>query len=353
MASPYIIQMKNVLKHYGNHVAVSDISLDIHQGEFLSILGPSGCGKTTTLRMIAGFEYPTEGSIILDGEDSSQVPPYERPVNTVFQNYALFPHMTIYNNIAFGLKRKKMAKELIHQEVKKILEIMGLEEHQDKYPNQLSGGQQQRVALARALVNKPKVLLLDEPLGALDLKLRKKMQFELKKLHKQVGITFIFVTHDQEEALVMSDRIVVMKEGNIEQVGTPEEVYQDPATSYVAEFIGDANILQTEQKANDTVQVLGYDFPIEDSGTKHYFVIRPEHIVISLDQADSYKHNDMLNATAIVKDITYAGAKQIIQVECFEQNLTIHRPSHASVKDVSVGQRAIIMWNKEHQKILT
>src|SRR5690606_28133070 len=216
-------------------------------------LGPSGCGKTTTLRMIAGFESVSKGTILLDGKESNHVPPHRRPVNTVFQNYALFPHLTIYDNIAFGLKRKGFSKKEIDKEVQAMLEMMGLEEHRDKYPAQLSGGQQQRVALARALVNKPKVLLLDEPLAALDLKLRKKMQFELKKLHQQVGITFIFVTHDQEEALVLSDRIVVMREGKIEQVGTSEEIYKDPLTSYVAQFIGDANILSTKKNNNGTV----------------------------------------------------------------------------------------------------
>lgn len=350
MTTPSIIQLKDITKNYGNHAAVNHVSLDIHQGEFLSILGPSGCGKTTTLRMIAGFEYPSEGTIILDGKDSSNVPPYLRPVNTVFQNYALFPHMNIFNNIAFGLKRKKLAKEEIQREVDLILETMGLKEHQAKYPNQLSGGQQQRVALARALVNKPKVLLLDEPLGALDLKLRKKMQFELKRLHKQVGITFIFVTHDQEEALVMSDRIVVMKEGQIEQVGTPEEIYKHPVTSYVAEFIGDANVLQTEKTTNNTVHVLGYDFPVENTSHDHYFVIRPEHIQICTDRQVP-SQGDIFKASAIIKDVTYAGSKQIVQVECFDQPVTIHS-SQDQLQDVYLGQEATIIWKKEDHKIL-
>lgn len=350
MTSPYIIQLQDVTKQYGNHTAVNHVSLDIHQGEFLSILGPSGCGKTTTLRMIAGFEYPSKGAIIVDGKNSSSLPPYLRPVNTVFQNYALFPHMTIYQNIIFGLKRKKMPKNEIQHEADLILDIMGLKEQQEKYPNQLSGGQQQRVALARALVNKPKVLLLDEPLGALDLKLRKKMQFELKRLHKQVGITFIFVTHDQEEALVMSDRIVVMRDGQIEQVGTPEEIYKHPSTSYVAEFIGDANVLPVNNNGDNTVHVLGHDFPVDRSTSDHFFVIRPEHIQV-YPSSPSPSQVDVFQAPAIIRDITYAGAKQIVQVESFKQPITIHAPQD-ELQNAYPGQEVTIMWKKRDHKIL-
>lgn len=351
MASPSIIEMKNVSKIYGTNAAVDNISLDVYQGEFLSILGPSGCGKTTTLRMIAGFEYVSKGTIILDGKETSHIPPHQRPVNTVFQNYALFPHLTIFNNIAFGLKRKGMNKQDIEQEVNAMLETMGLEEHRDKYPAQLSGGQQQRVALARALVNKPKVLLLDEPLAALDLKLRKKMQFELKRLHKQVGITFIFVTHDQEEALVLSDRIVVMREGKIEQVGTSEEIYKDPLTSYVAQFIGDANILSTKKNNNGTVHALGYDFPVDEPEENYYFILRPEHIELHLDQ-NKTNETDRYQVPVIIKEITYAGSKQIVEVEWMDQTIHIHCSPEQDLSNANVGQKAIMMWRKGNHKIL-
>lgn len=350
MAVPTIIELQNVSKIYGNHPAVDNVSLNVYQGEFLSILGPSGCGKTTTLRMIAGFEYVTKGTILLDGKESNHVPPYRRPVNTVFQNYALFPHLTIYDNIAFGLKRKGMSKEQIKKEVHAMLEMMGLEEHRDKYPVQLSGGQQQRVALARALVNKPKVLLLDEPLAALDLKLRKKMQFELKRLHQQVGITFIFVTHDQEEALVLSDRIVVMRDGKIEQVGTSEEIYRDPKTSYVAHFIGDANILPTKKNNNGTVHVLGYDFPVEEPEEDYHFILRPEHIELCFDPNE--RITDRYRASVTVQGITYAGSKQIVQVAYQDQSLLVHCSPDENLSDVRQGQEAIMMWKEEHYKIL-
>lgn len=351
MSSPYIIEMKGVSKIYGNRAAVDNIDLEIYQGEFLSILGPSGCGKTTTLRMIAGFESVSKGTILLDGKESNHVPPHRRPVNTVFQNYALFPHLTIYDNIAFGLKRKGFSKKEIDKEVQAMLEMMGLEEHRDKYPAQLSGGQQQRVALARALVNKPKVLLLDEPLAALDLKLRKKMQFELKKLHQQVGITFLFVTHDQEEAMVLSDRIVVMREGKIEQVGTSEEIYKDPVTSYVAQFIGDANVLPTKKNGNGTVHVLGYDFPVDDPEKDYHFILRPEHIELDLNQDQNGM--DRYRVPVTIREITYAGSKQIVEVECMDQPIYIHCPPEQDLTDAHKGQQAFMMWREDHHKLLT
>lgn len=350
MATPSIIELKNVSKLYGNHAAVDNISLNVYQGEFLSILGPSGCGKTTTLRLIAGFESVTKGTILLDGKEANHLPPYRRPVNTVFQNYALFPHMTIYQNIAFGLKRKGMRKEEIKKEVEAMLTMMGLEEHQDKYPVQLSGGQQQRVALARALVNKPKVLLLDEPLAALDLKLRKKMQFELKRLHQQVGITFLFVTHDQEEALVLSDRIVVMREGKIEQVGTAEEIYKNPLTSYVAHFIGDANVLPTKKNGDGTVHALGYDFKVEEPEKDYHFILRPEHIELCFKPKEQV--TDRYHAPVTVQAITYAGSKQIVQVTYQDQSLLVHCSPEQDLANVRQGQDAIILWKEEHQKIL-
>ncbi len=243
MSETYAVELKNVVKQFGEVVAVNGISLRIRDGEFFSLLGPSGCGKTTTLRLIAGFEMPTSGSVRIYGEEQGYLPPYQRPVNTVFQNYALFPHMTVAQNVAFGLEMRKVPKDEIKRRVAEALALVRLTGKENRRPKQLSGGQKQRVALARALVNRPKVLLLDEPLGALDLKLRKAMQSELKALQEQVGITFIYVTHDQEEALVMSDRIAVMNEGNVLQVGTPEEIYEHPQSRFVADFIGKTNFI--------------------------------------------------------------------------------------------------------------
>lgn len=237
------VELRKVSKHFGSVVAVDQVSLRIRHGEFFSLLGPSGCGKTTSLRMIGGFEMPTEGEIAIGGEDQGFRPPFQRPVNTVFQNYALFPHMTIFQNVAFGLQMKKVSKVTIRHRVEEMLRLVQLPGYEGRKPDQLSGGQQQRVALARALINHPEVLLLDEPLGALDLKLRKAMQLELKALQQRVGITFIYVTHDQEEALTMSDRIAVMSKGKILQLGRPEEIYERPANRFVADFIGETNLM--------------------------------------------------------------------------------------------------------------
>ena len=234
-----IIELKNIVKTYDNgFTAVDGFNLEVKRGEFVTFLGPSGCGKTTTLRMIAGFEIPTSGEILLNGQDISKLPPNKRPINTVFQRYALFPHLNIFDNIAFGLKLKKLPKAEIVKKVKKVLEMVDLEGFEDRKVATLSGGQQQRIAIARALVNEPEILLLDEPLGALDLKMRKEMQIELKGMHDRLGITFIYVTHDQEEALTMSDKIVVMSEGEIQQIGTPEDIYNEPKNAFVADFIG-------------------------------------------------------------------------------------------------------------------
>ena len=236
-----IVDIKGVNKIYGTNHVVKDLNLLVEEGEFLTLLGSSGCGKTTTLRMIAGFEEPTTGSITVEGEPIEDKEPYERNVNTVFQSYALFPHMTIYDNVAYGLKMKKVPKKEIKERVLKMLEMVQLSGFEKRYPSQLSGGQKQRVAIARALINRPKVLLLDEPLGALDLKLRKQMQLELKRLQKKLNITFIYVTHDQEEALTMSDRIAIMHDGVMDQIGSPTEIYERPATKFVATFIGETN----------------------------------------------------------------------------------------------------------------
>ena len=243
-----IVQLKNITKTFDDTQILKPTNLNIYEGEFLTFLGPSGCGKTTTLRIIAGLETPTEGSVLLQGQDVTALPPYKRNVNTVFQNYALFPHMNVFDNVAFGLVEKKWDKAAIREKVTEMLELVQLGKMEKRRPSQLSGGQKQRVAIARALANNPKVLLLDEPLGALDLKLRKQMQFELKALQKKLGTTFVYVTHDQEEALTMSDRIVIMNKGRFEQVGTAREIYEHPKTRFVADFIGESNIFEASIK---------------------------------------------------------------------------------------------------------
>jgi spermidine/putrescine transport system ATP-binding protein len=252
---PLDVELRNVFKFFNQEPAVHGIDLDVKQGEFFSILGPSGCGKTTTLRLIAGFEIADAGKVLIQGQSMTNVPPYRRPVNTVFQSYALFNHLNIWDNIAFGLRLKKIRKSEIEARVQEALKLVKMESLRSRFPNQLSGGQQQRVALARALVNRPTVVLLDEPLGALDLKLRKEMQVELSNLHKNLGLTFVMVTHDQEEALSLSDRIAVMNQGKIEQVGTPSQIYERPCTSFVADFIGDTNLFSGEIVAVDSFNV--------------------------------------------------------------------------------------------------
>ena len=252
-----LIEFKNIVKEFDGKLVLKGVSLDIYENEFVTLLGPSGCGKTTLLRILGGFLEPTEGHVLFDGQDISKVPPYKREINTVFQKYALFPHMNVYNNIAFGLKIKKEPKDIIEQKVMRMLKLVNLEDYADRNVTEMSGGQQQRVAIARALVNEPSVLLLDEPLGALDHKLRQEMQHELKRIQQEVGITFIFVTHDQEEALTMSDKIVVMKEGEIQQIGSPTDIYNEPVNEYVATFIGESNII-------DGVMLEDYKVMFED-----------------------------------------------------------------------------------------
>ncbi|MEH2320565.1 ABC transporter ATP-binding protein [Nostoc sp.] len=252
---PLDVELRNVFKFFNQEPAVHGIDLDVRQGEFFSILGPSGCGKTTILRLIAGFEIADAGKVLIQGQSMTNVPPYRRPVNTVFQSYALFNHLDVWDNIAFGLRLKKIPKSEIEARVQEALKLVKMESLRSRFPNQLSGGQQQRVALARALVNRPTVVLLDEPLGALDLKLRKEMQVELSNLHKGLGVTFVMVTHDQEEALCLSDRIAVMNQGKIEQVGTPSQIYERPQTSFVADFIGDTNLFSGEIVAVDSSNV--------------------------------------------------------------------------------------------------
>ncbi len=287
---PPVVRLEKVTKRFADFVAVEEADFDIGQGEFFSMLGPSGCGKTTTLRMIAGFEQPTGGRILLQGQDVSSTPPHKRDVNTVFQNYALFPHMNVFDNVAFGLRNRRTPESTVKQRVNELLEVVRLPEFAQRRPNQLSGGQQQRIALARALVNLPKALLLDEPLGALDLKLRQVMQLELKRIQREVGITFIFVTHDQEEALTMSDRIAVMTQGRVDQIGTPTEIYSSPSTAFVAGFIGSANLLPVtvRSQASDEVTVdsaFGGQFGVPARGATYTpgssvtLMVRPERLV--------------------------------------------------------------------------
>ncbi|KKW63194.1 ABC transporter ATP-binding protein [Mycolicibacterium elephantis] len=312
------MEIDHVTKRFGHYVAVADADFAIASGEFFSLLGPSGCGKTTTLRMIAGFDGPTEGAIRLEGVDVSRVPPHKRNVNTVFQHYALFPHMSVWDNVAYGPRSRKMdkahGKGTVRKRVDELLEIVRLTDFAERRPAQLSGGQQQRVALARALVNYPSALLLDEPLGALDLKLRQVMQFELKRIQREVGITFVYVTHDQEEALTMSDRIAVMNAGNVDQIGTPTEIYDRPSTVFVASFIGQANLWAGTQtgRANRNfveVDVLGTtlkarpgDTTIEPGGHAT-LMVRPERIRVSMEAPTG----DVATVVATVTDLTFQG----------------------------------------------
>ena len=280
-----IIELRGIKKVYEDgYTAVDDFNLEVKRGEFVTLLGPSGCGKTTTLRMIAGFSMPTEGEILLNGKPITDLPPYKRPVNTVFQRYALFPHMNIYNNIAFGLKQKKTPKDVIARKVRRVLDLVDLEGFEERSVSTLSGGQQQRIAIARALVNEPEILLLDEPLGALDLKMRKEMQLELKNMHDKLGITFIYVTHDQEEALTMSDKIVVMSEGKIQQIGTPEDIYNEPKNAFVADFIGESNIFNGMMTGKLRARFCGGEFVCVDDyeeGTHITAVVRPEDVELT------------------------------------------------------------------------
>ena len=282
--SNFIIELNHISKCYGEKCVLDDVSLFVKKGEFVTILGPSGCGKTTLLKILAGFGTATSGEIKIAGADITDVPPHLRPVNTVFQRYALFPHLNVYDNIAFGLKLKKVKQDEIDARVRKALKMVGMTDYEWRDVNSLSGGQQQRVAIARAIINRPQVLLLDEPLAALDLKMRKDMQMELKDMHKTLGITFVYVTHDQEEALTLSDTIVVMSEGKVQQIGTPTDIYNEPVNSFVADFIGESNILNGEMVRDRVVKFMGREFECVDEGfgenTPVDVVIRPEDVYI-------------------------------------------------------------------------
>ncbi|MGC5325489.1 ABC transporter ATP-binding protein [Brevibacillus sp. SYSU BS000544] len=296
----HMVELRNIIKTFNQHTVVQDLSLQIKKGEFITLLGPSGCGKTTTLRMIAGFEQPTSGEVLLDGKHMEGLPAYERNVNTVFQSYALFPHLTAYENVAFGLRVKGTAKAEIDRRVKEILRLVQLEEYAKRKPDQLSGGQKQRIAIARALVNNPKVLLLDEPLGALDQKLRKQMQVELKHLQRQLGITFVFVTHDQEEALTMSDRIAIMHQGRLVQVGTPDEIYDQPQTTFVAGFIGEMNFLPgTVSQTSASHTIIATNGEIIHASNHHVLhigdavlvAVRPERTTLSTEPLADFENH--------------------------------------------------------------
>ena len=311
MEQKKLIEFRNIVKSFDGQIVLKGVNLDIYENEFVTLLGPSGCGKTTLLRILGGFLDADEGKVIFDGEEISRKPPYERELNTVFQKYALFPHLSVYENIAFGLKIHKISKYVIEQKVMKMLKLIGLEGFENKNTTLLSGGQQQRVAIARALVNEPKVLLLDEPLAALDLKLRKEMQYELKRIQQEVGITFIFVTHDQEEALTMSDKIVVMKNGEIQQVGTPQEIYNEPANRYVANFIGESNIIPGVMLEDFKVRFDDITFDCVDFGFKEKeevdVVIRPEDIdIVAVEDG---------KMTGEVRSVLFKGVHYEIMVE--------------------------------------
>ncbi len=331
------VRLEGLTKLYGEVTAVAGIDLDIDQGEFFSLLGPSGSGKTTTLRMIAGFELPTSGRVLLDGQDVSQLPPYERDVNTVFQDYALFPHMTVVENVAYGLMIRKVPKSERRERAAEVLRMVRLEGYDARKPGQLSGGQRQRVALARALVNRPRVLLLDEPLGALDLKLREEMQIELKTIQRDVGITFIYVTHDQDEALAMSDRMAIFDHGRIEQVGPPAEVYESPATAFVAGFVGTSNLL-TDATAQ---AVLGR------SGT---FTVRPEKI--HLEEIDLPVPAGSYSATGRVHDVVYLGSDTRYHVELDEGgSLVVIKQNVATSSSEALAQKGRsvrLVWEERH-----
>ncbi len=360
MTTEFAVELCEVTKKFGQVVAVDNISLEIHDGEFFSLLGPSGCGKTTTLRLIGGFEMPTSGEISIGGEQQGYKPPFQRPVNTVFQNYALFPHMTIFQNVAFGLQMQKVPKDEIERRVEEMLALVQLPGMGSRKPNQLSGGQQQRVALARALINQPKVLLLDEPLGALDLKLRKAMQLELKELQQRVGITFVYVTHDQEEALTMSDRIAVMNEGRVLQLDGPEEIYEQPANRFVADFIGETNFMMGKitELSEDRAHVLIDDqVPVRVLRTRDVRVgqevtiaVRPEKFSVTKDKVRE------IDIPGVVEEVIYIGTDIRYLVRITDQTLLAVREQNSggmAAERFRVGDDLHIGWYARNTSLLT
>ena len=350
------VELSGVTKRFGEFVAVDDLTLDIYEGEFFSLLGPSGCGKTTTLRMIAGFEEPTEGGISVDGDPVRGVPPYRRPVNTVFQSYAIFPHLNVFDNVAFGLRRSGVKGEELQTRVTDACEMVQLSGFEQRKPNALSGGQQQRVALARALVNRPKVLLLDEPLGALDLKLRKEMQLYLKDLQHEVGITFIYVTHDQEEALTMSDRIAVMNEGKVQQVADPPTLYELPKNRFVADFIGQTNVFSGTVEsvsgehvalripAGTTVEAISREVGLQ-VGAEAHAAVRPEKIRFG-SEGDNV-------STASIRQIVYLGVStQYIAELPGGEKLVLYQQNSREEDNPDVGQEVPVAWDARNCLIL-
>ena len=321
-----LIELKNLTKNYGDQQVLRGINLDIHQNEFLTLLGPSGCGKTTTLRIIAGFEEPSSGEVLFDGINISGVPAYKREVNTVFQKYALFPHMNVYDNVAFGLHIRKVDKQIVDTKVRRMLDLVGLSDFGERDVTLLSGGQQQRVAIARALVNEPKVLLLDEPLGALDAKLRKEMQGELKKIQKEIGITFVFVTHDQEEALTMSDTVVVMNEGTIQQIGSPIDIYNEPENRFVAGFIGESNIIDGVMNDDFLVTFDDVQFECVDNGFPKN---EPVDVVLRPEDIDIVKPEDG-KLQGVVRSVTFMGVHYEIVVETAYRDYRIHTTDYCA-----------------------
>lgn len=346
--SEQLLELKNIKKRFGETDVLNGITLSIKKGEFITFLGASGCGKTTTLRIIAGLEEPDSGTVFLDGKDVTSIPPNQRDVNTVFQNYALFPHLNVEANVGYGLKIKRVPKAEIKKKVTEILELVQLTGYEKRMPSELSGGQKQRVAIARALVNSPKLLLLDEPLGALDLKLRRTMQIELKRLQKKLGITFLYITHDQEEAINMSDRIVVMKDGRFEQIGTPDEIYNHPKTSYVADFVGNANVISgVVQKVTETeAQVLienqmMYAEPIVGirEGMKVNLAVRRENLKVCTECKDGLK--------AVLEDKSFTAGQLHLTLK-LKSGKTLVSCRYGMDADLKAGDKVCVGWKPEH-----
>jgi spermidine/putrescine transport system ATP-binding protein len=349
------VRLEGVVKRFNQMVAVDHLDLQVSRGEFFSMLGPSGCGKTTTLRMIAGFEQPDEGSLFLNGQSVENTPPYRRNVNTVFQSYALFEHLSVQENVAFGLRRKKVPEPEIRKRVGEMLDLVRLKQKATSRPRQLSGGQQQRVALARALVNLPAVLLLDEPLGALDLQLRKQMQIELKQIQRTVGITFVYVTHDQEEALTMSDRIAVMSEGVLQQCGTPEEIYERPANAFVAGFIGISNLLPGQVEDHAVRLKTGQLIPAQmdpaiPSGDSVFVCIRPEKLRLGAGE------DGQVNIEGTVVETVYLGTstQYLVEVGSDTRLVAIENNTHTATSGdrLARGSKLTIGWLPEHGRVL-
>ena len=361
---PAAVELRQVTKSFGDLVAVREMDLTVWESEFFSLLGPSGCGKTTTLRLIAGFEIPTSGAVLIGGDPQGYRPAYKRPVNTVFQNYALFPHMSVYQNVAFGLEMQNQPKDDIPVSVSNALEMVQLPGFEKRKPNQLSGGQQQRVALARALINRPKVLLLDEPLGALDLKLRKAMQLELKELQHRLGITFIYVTHDQEEAITMSDRIAVVSEGQIQQIGEPEQIYESPANRFVADFIGETNLLPGVIRSlapqirvelpGGLVMGAGWAQDGLEIGNSAVISIRPEKIELHSTKAAGNFADGIEQVNGIVDEVVYLGTDTRHRMKIHGTVGLVARQQNveAGGRQFTEGEEVVASWDATHARLL-